>query len=192
MLWLLNNKNSSNENITQTNIEFCQFFIDSELVYNDGLNEIYSRTNVNANTNTNTNANANTNTNMHEKIEKIIENKNIIEYDIQIKILNELIEFVNSKNGEINVFSFKMNVNKHLSKLFFNFVYSIQNLRMMPNLIESQYDLFENYHLKVYEIEKNIQFVIETNKKNNIITKYWIGSNYEILCDFLTKNKISY
>ncbi len=175
MLWLLNNKKSSN-------IEFCQFFIDSELVYNDGLNEIYSRTNTDTNTNTN----------MCEKMEKIIENKNIIEYDVQIKILNELIEFVNSKNGQINVFSFKMNVNKHLSKLFFNFVYKIQSLQRMPNLIESQYDLFENYHLKVYEIRTDIQFVIETNKKNNIITKYWIGSNYETLCDFLSKNKIGY
>lgn len=194
MLWLFANlKLEPNQEF-----EFYQVFIDSKLVYDNDSNQIFSLGNP-------------TDNDTDSLIKKIISNNSInpinpIKFNIGVKILDQLIMYTytfepnfkpdsifNPNSYSPDVFSFKMNFipptaqSNEFGAPMFSFSYKKVNSNRMPNLIESQYNFNANLDLHVYNIDKNIQLVIENDTLTNTSKKYWVTNNKKILYDFLTK-----
>lgn len=173
MWWLLNNTNANDKIKTNTSINFYQIFVNSKIIYNQDNNTIYSFKSGDGELNLNIQLDQ-------------IECYNI---DYTIKIIDQLISYTNINTGETNVFSFKMNfikpnINKYKLPIF-NFTYKNTNNNRMPNIIESEYDVYTNVNFKIYNIDNNIQFIIEKNLKSNVIKKYWIVEDLDSLKNIL-------
>ena len=167
MLWLYNKDNL---------FDFYQIFIDNELVFNNN-DKIYSfEPNLSIN-------NKNFKYDLNEyKFEDVT---------FEIKIIDNIISYTNLLNDKINVFTYKMIFIEPLKNIYnlpiFNYSYKKVNKNRMPNLIESKYYLFLQLNLKIYRINDDIQFIIETNSKTNIQKKYFIVKDLKLLKNFYNK-----
>lgn len=173
MLWML-----------YQDINFYQVFLNSSKVYNENNNQIYSLE-----------YDQNTQLNKFEQMSSIYINKKICEMEpitinFAIKILDQLISYTNLSNNETNVFTQKMNFippNKNSCNVpIFNYSYKKVNSTRMPNLIETQYNFASELNFKIYNINKNVQYIIETN--NDIVKKYWVCTDVELLNNMILQN----
>lgn len=168
MLWIYNKEN--------TNIDFFQIFIGSNTVYENDNNTIYS---------------------LESDLTNNFEIKNIDkidcdEYIFIIRIIDQLISFIDASDGKLNnqtVFTTKMNFIDPTSNKFnlpiFNFTYKKVNNNRMPNLLENNYNFYSKLHFKIYKISNNIQYIIETNHETKIIKKYFITNNLNLLNNYI-------
>lgn len=172
MLWLYN---------TNKEFRFYQIFTDFNIVYNDSSNnEIYS-------------FELNTNNNQFEINSKLFNDitPNIFTFDV--KILDNIITWINTETKEENTFSMKMNFtdlkeNENENELdlpFFSFVYKKINKNRMPILINKIYDLCSQYKFIIYNINADTQFIIETCLENGIKKKYFITNNIKSIKKYL-------
>jgi len=173
MLWLYTKLNTK----LNTNFDFYQVFVDSKIVYNQDNNIIYSFE-------------------VDKNDPNIIFNKSLdlnkikckdICFDIKIK--DQIISYTNDKTNEKSVFSSKMNFieqsdNKYKLPIFF-FSYKKVNKNRMPNLTNTNYNLSTKLFFKIYKINDNIQYIIETNPLTNIQKKYWITTELNLLNNYL-------
>jgi hypothetical protein len=172
MFWL-NDDDNDNDN---KQIEFYQLFIKNDIVYDDKEgNTIYSFEENNINLNINDKLNL-----TNYKYTNII---------CEIKIIDHIIAYTLISNNKNYVFSTKMNfINPNESDLnipIFNYTYKQINKNRLPNLIESQYNLSTTLEFKIYNLNQNVQFIIETNPITNSIKQYFITKNLNSIKNFL-------
>lgn len=166
MLWIYNNYN-----INET-INFYQVFVNCELVYKNDYDLIYSL-----------NRKKTTNIELGEfKHEIVICDvkmvDNIISYDL--KYIDGI-----EKNTK-NVFTYKTDcVEKKNNNITFLHNYKKISVKRMPNLIDNEYNFNSELNFKIYNFEKNIQFVIETNPITNIEKKYFISTDLNLISKYL-------
>lgn len=171
MWWFLNNLKQNQS------IDFYQVFIESNQVYTDDIddtnNVIYSFVE-----------------DTEKKIKFNLDLMNLINcktYDItnEIKIISNVISYKILKENTNYVFTMGTKFIAPPDNIFnvpiFLHTYKQVNSKRFPNLIESKYD--ENYMLncKIYDLDNNIQFVIETNTITNVVRKYFIVENLDLL-----------
>lgn len=171
MLWLYDKNNI-------IDFEFFQVFMNSNIVYDDDNNTIYSLETINTEQN---------------NIENDI-NVNKIkcdEYLFDIKIIDNLISYtsINNSNQQL-VFTFKMNFIKptenELNLPIFNFTYKKVNKKRMPNLIDSHYNFYSSLKFKIFKINDKVQFIIETNPNDKFsIKKYFITTDLNLIKNYI-------
>ena len=176
MLWFYNSKLNDN-NV----INFHQIFIENNLVYSDDkLNFIYSFDSYNFDKST---SDLNLNNYVVENI------------TCEIKIIDNIISYV--INNVNYVFLIKSNFIKHDENKFnlpiFSYTYKLTSSKRLPNLIESKYDNTLNLNFKIYKLddENKIQFIIETNSITNVIRKYFITTDLNLIQPFITQISLS-
>lgn len=167
MLWLYN---------TDPNISFYQVFLSNNKVYSDDNNIIYNFEHYD---------------NLQNEIQIDI-NIKYLDLVFKIKVLDNIISFNNLETNDLFVFSNKMNFIKptdnELSIPLFQYSYKKINTKRMPNLIESNYTFVSELHFRIYNINKNLQFIIETNPINNYVKKYFVTNNLNEIINFMQKN----
>ena len=180
MLLFLNNQNpNANPNGT---IEFYQVFVDSDKVYTDEEdNAIYSLNSTNLTDLTNTKFNIDlskyksTNTNY------------------KIKIIDHIISY-NMENQKTNyVFTVKTNFidpqdNQYSVPIFLHAYKSI-GAKRLPNLIETEYTNTYELNFQVYEVDNQVQFIIETNLLSNKKRKYFITHDLNLIQKYSITDK---
>ena len=169
MIWLYSNDNNF--------IDFYQVFVSTGIEFQNNNNTIYSLESNDANKIT--------------TIVNIDENKySQYTHKYTIRIIDQIISYIDNSNKQ-NVFSFKMNfiepsTNKYNLPIF-NFVYKKVNNNRMPNLIETNYNFCSTLEFKIYKISDKIQFIIETNPETEIIKKYFVTTDLNLIKDYLKK-----
>jgi len=167
MLWLYNN-----------NINFYQIFVNSKLVYNQDNNIIYSFESNNICQDLELN-------------EPDLSNIKYIEFNFEIRIIDQLISYINTVTNDNIVFTFKMNFIEPSENKFkipiFNYSYKKVNNNRMPNLIITNYNLYAKLCFKIYNINENLQYIIETNPITKIIKKYWITTELNLIDNYKLK-----
>jgi hypothetical protein len=166
MFWLYN---------TEPIISFYQVFFSNNKVYSDDNNIIYNFDYLE-------------DSEYFESNTKNIKNFNL---KFKIKILDNLISYTNMTNNETFVFSNQMkfinpNDNDYAIPIF-KHSYKKVNTNKMPNLIESNYNMLCELDFLIYDINKNIQIVVETNLLNNTVKKYFITNNLNLIKNFIKK-----
>lgn len=165
MIWLCDNNLKCNDTI-----KFYQVFVDNNIVYNDGDDEntIYS----------------------FETQKSIIlneyEHKNIV---CDVKIIDDIISYniISDDNKKNYVFTNKLQFIKPNNNKFnvplFNYTYKLISPKKLPNLIASSHDFISTINFDIYELDKNnkIQFIIEKNISTNLIRKYFITSDLNLI-----------
>jgi len=167
MLWLYNNL---------TSFDFYQIFENSNVVFNENSNIIYSFDNK---------------VNESDKNPKF----NLSDYPcdnlhMYVKGIEQIISFLDIKTNKEKVFSYKNNFiessENKLSLPIFNFTYKLVDSHRMPNLIESNYAFSYELKLSIYKINQETQYIIENNLTTGITKKYWITTNIDSICNFFT------
>jgi hypothetical protein len=178
MLWLYN-KDS-------TICDFFQVFVDSNIVYNENNNSIYSLGSIEISDKIPVEiSNVNNNTK--------IKNLDKIKYDyysFDIRIMDQIISYTFTDNSDQQiVFSSKMNFiepsNNKLNLPIFNFTYKKVNKNRMPNLINSNYNFSSTLEFKIFKISNQVQFIIETNPTTKIIKKYFITTDLDYIKNYI-------
>ena len=168
MLWLY----TKDHNI----INFYQVFVDGKIEFENNKNTIYSLgSNI---------------PNISDIYNIPIDQFKSTNYKFTIRIIDQLISFDDQTNLQ-TVFSFKMNfkdpsTNKYNLPIF-NYTYKKVNNNRMPNLIESNYNFYKTLEFKIYKINDQVQFIIETDPETKIIKKYFTSTNLNLLDDYLKK-----
>ena len=167
MLWLYDNL---------TSFDFYQIFENTNVVFNENSNIIYSFDNYHENSISNTNSKLN------------LSNYTCDNKHIHVKGIEQLISFLDIKTNKEKVFSHKNNfiessANK-LSLPIFNFTYKLVDPHRMPNLIESNYNFSYELALQIYKINQETQYIIENNLSTGKIKKYWITTNIDSVLNF--------
>lgn len=178
MLWFLNNPKTNPNGI----IEFYQVFVDSDKVYTDEEdNAIYSF-----------------NSNVLTDVIGTKFNVDLIKYksttiNCKIKIIDHIISYNIENQKTDNVFTVKTNFidpqdNQYCVPIFFH-MYKHVSAKRLPNLIETEYTNIYKLNFQVYEIDSQIQFIIETNQLTNEKRKYFIVSNLNLIQKYHNINK---
>lgn len=168
MLWF--NKKNIND---KTEYEFYQVFEYKNIVFQKDLNIIYSLNLLDYDDNFDFNK---------------FESKKIKMY---IKIIDQIISYTDSETDNTLVFTFENNFiepdKNQYSLPIFHSKYKLINKNMMPNLINLNYDFTYELEFEIFNIDDNIQFIIENNPNTNIKKKYWIVTNLNLLLNFIKK-----
>lgn len=170
MLWFLNNPKTNSNGI----IEFYQVFVDSDKVYTDEEdNAIYS---FNSNVLTNI---------ISTKFNIDLTKYKSTSIDCKIKIIDHIISYNIENQKTNNVFTVKTNFinpqdNQYGIPIFFH-MYKQVGEKRLPNLIEAKYTNTYKLNFQVYEIDSQIQFIIETNQLTNEKRKYFIVPNLNFI-----------
>lgn len=173
MLWLYNKD--------CTICDFFQVFVDSNTVFKENNNTIYSLES----------------TDKHDLQNNVkINNFDKIKYDnysFDIRIMDQLISYTYSNNSnEIIVFTSKMNFIEPSDNKFnlpiFNFTYKKVNNNRMPNLIDSNYNFSSTLEFKIYKISDKVQFIVETNPNTKTIKKYFITTDLNYIKKYILGN----
>lgn len=178
MLWFLNNPKTNPNGM----IEFYQIFADGDKIYADEEdNAIYS-------------LNSNISTNLADtKFNIDLTKYKSTSVDCKIKIIDHIISY-NIENQKTNcVFTIKTNFinpqdNQYRIPIFSNAYKSISAKRL-PNLIETEYTNTYEFNFQVYDIDSQIQFIVETNLLTNEKRKYFIVSNLNLIQKYYIVNK---
>ena len=174
MLWI---NNTNNE------VKFHQVFTDFDIVHTSNNNKIYLF-HVDLNTN-------GYNFDLHHinTMELTQKQKEPQLYIFDIKLLDNIISFTNIKTNLQYTFSSKMlfvDPNENSYNLpFFTFTYKKVNKNRMPVLIDNLYDLSTQSKFIIYEINDNLQYIVEI--VNNMKKKYFITTDLHLIKKFLNK-----
>ena len=169
MFWLFNN-NNDNE------FSFYQVFLDYNIVYNENNNIIFSLESSKTNGINNLN------------------NYKCTEINMEVKQLDNLILYINksTEKNETYIFETKMKFSKPSENKYnapiFNLSYKKANKHKMPNLIDSYYSFNKTLLFKIFQLNNNVLFVIETDPVTNIQKKYWIVTELNFLNNYLKFN----
>lgn len=170
MLWLYNKDGAF--------FEFFQVFINSNTVYTENNNTIYSLESTQLSEIEN-----------NVKIKNFDKNK-FDYYSFDIRIIDQLISYTNTNDfNQQNVFTTKMNFiepsNNKFNLPIFNYTYKKVNKNRMPNLIDSNYNFSSTLEFKIYKISDKVQFIIETNPETKIIKKYFITTDLNFIKNYI-------
>ena len=175
MLWLYNQNQNYNNN-------FFQIFVENNKIFENENNHIWS---LEATKNDNIFELEKNNNKYHINLDQY----NFINLSLEIKIIDQIISYTNTKTNDNFVFSSKMNfinpIENDYNLPIFNFNYKSVNKTRMPNLIKSNYNVYVILNFTIYKPNDNIQFIIETNPETNLIKKYIITNNLKNLDNFL-------
>lgn len=180
MLWFLNNLKTNPNSI----IEFYQIFTDGYKVYTDEEdNAIYS---LNSNPLSNI---------ISTKFNIDMTKYKSINVNCKIKIIDNIISYnINIENQKTDcVFTIKTNFinpedNQYGVPIFLH-TYKLVSTKRLPNLKEKEYTNIYELNLQVYDIDNQIQFIIETNLLTNEKRKYFISQNLNLIQKYCISNK---
>ncbi len=167
MLWLFNTEPITN---------FYQVFFSNKQVYSDDDNIIYDF-----------------NYSSESEIFNVnTDNFKNLKLKFKIKMFDDLISYTDMLNDKTHVFSnqfkFINPIDNYLKLPVFQYSYKKVNINKMPNLIESNYNLALELDFIIYEINKNLQFIVEINTINNTVKKYFITNDLNLINNFTTGN----
>jgi len=106
----------------------------------------------------------------------------LITYDIFIK--DDLILYKSTNSDQEILYKITENNFSHDNNKYpmFKFSYEKDNENKMPIMDKNQYDYYHNIELKIYEINKNMYYIIENNNKSYyIINDTFIDDFYNFL-----------
>lgn len=154
---------------TDTLFDFYQVFVDYEIEFHNLNNTIYC---------------LESNKELDINIENNYDKKKFL-----VRIKDNLISYSDDKDQI--VFSYNMNIecsdeNKS-NLLIFNYKYKKAMTEKMPNLSKKEYDLNDTYEFKIYKINEKIQYIIETNIETEIIRKYFLTTELNLIDIYVNK-----
>ena len=152
---------------TNTFFDFYQVFVDYEIEFHNLNNTIYC---------------------LESNTKKIDIENNYDKNNFLVRIKDHLISYSNDQ-GQI-VFSYKMNMCLDENKpnlLIFNYKYKKTISEKMPNLNKKEYDVNNTYEFKIYKINEKIQYIIETNTETEIIRKYFLTTELNLVDIYIDK-----
>lgn len=168
-------------------IDFYQIFINCKLIYSDfDKNAIYSI--------------SSDNTSYHSTQQNVLNIElDKLKYDTvscQIKIVADKISynFTNYVKSEKNigtnqVFTFRSSCVKKTDgehpNIIYHHNYKKTNVKEMPNLLKNKYDFNNMLNFKIYNLEKNVQLIIETDPKTNVEKIYFISSDINSVSKYI-------
>lgn len=178
MLWFLNNPKTNPNGM----IEFYQVFTNNNEVYTDEEDNIIYSLNSNPLSNV-----------ISTKFNIDMTKYKSVKINCKIKIIDNIISY-NIENQKTDyVFTVKTNFinpqdNQYRIPIFSNAYKSISAKRL-PNLIETEYTNTYEFNFQVYDIDSQIQFIVETNLLTNEKRKYFIVSNLNLIQKYYIVNK---
>lgn len=172
MFWFLN------KIYQNTMFDFYQIFIENNKVYSDDeSNVIYSFVSNNLNSN---------------KLNFDLSKYKYNNINCKIKIIDHIISYELIDENLNYVFTTKINYicpqNNQFGLPIFLHTYKSVSTKRLPNLIETKYTNIYELNFQIYdidEINKEIQFVIETNPLTNIKRNYFIVSNLDCIHKYI-------
>lgn len=149
MLWLFNEK------LLNNNFKFYQI-INNSPVFNESSNIIYKLDN-----------------HIDVDLSKIIPTK----FNFQIKIMSNIINYLNLDNNMIFTFTKNENFINNSSNVAIEFNYKLINNHKLPSLSNHSYDFYyDHIEFNIFKINDNLLFVKQINKSNNSYSNYWISN----------------
>jgi len=188
MLWLYN---------PNKEFKFYQIFTYFDLVYDNNSptsNKIYSfETNScdegDEGEEGEVNSSAKCETNLDKINFKLFDEKTAETFIFDVRILDNIIAWIDIKTNKQYTFSMKMSFNdlseNELGLPIFSFDYKKINKNRMPTLINKIYDLSSQFKFTIYNINTDTQFIIETCLDTGIKKKYFITNDIKSIKKYL-------
>jgi len=153
MLWLFN------ENLLNNNFKFYQIFNNSP-VFNESDNIIYK---------------------LDDNINTDLSKINPTKFNFQIKIMSNIINYLNLDNNMIFTFTKNENFINNSSNAAIEFNYKLINNNKLPSLSTHSYDFYyDHVEFNIFKINDNLLFVKQINKSNNSYSNYWISNTLSL------------
>lgn len=113
-------------------------------------------------------------------------------HSITIRIIDQIISYIDDSDIDL-VFCFKMDFidtsdeSNPYDLPIFHFKYKKINNTCMPNLLSSNYSTYTTLDFQIYKINDKVQYIIETNPQTNIIKKYFITEELNLIKNLIGK-----